>query len=422
MVAQGTENRKVKKMVESMNELVLSSGLEGIIDAADLQALLQTVEEVNTSSSNYRGKGPQFTDIRYVNANKWQLDDGEFVWSLPDNKDFVEELDNVKGRVVKLYGYLIHAQIGASDQLWDDSEKKFHRSCQAVGHKYKGEYLSGKLPDMYPLKELYKWDNQYQGVTLKGDTYKGGNNPNIPDDLVESIGLFGSKGMLCSECIKQGQNKLTIDGEVYVDPKTGKPKYCDISNAYIILALTSFDTKTVVIDKKNPSNAPQVNINHYEVSEVMDDNPSFVLLQLNLSKKLGLKGLWDRETKTRPAEGFASLCASLARDPELKDNVLRRIPYFNELSIDIYDSNPRNYLNFGVAPINVELFKEIQDFRKAMMATAEYVTVPRSELEPDDSSSTVTMLEDDDDMGDLPPLKTVVIDDSPVSDKNPFAE
>lgn len=410
-------------MVKSMNDLVLSSGLEGIIDAADLEALLQTVEDVNSSKSSYRGKGPQFTNIRYLNANKWQLDSGEFVWSLPDNKEYVEELENVKGNIVKLYGYLLHAQVGASDQLWDDANKKYLSSCRAVGHKYNGEYLSGKLPDMYPLKELYKWDNNYVGTTMNGDTYKGGTNPTMPDDLVTSIGMFGSKGMLCSDCIKQGLNKLTINGEEYVDPKTGKPRYCDIANSYLIFALTSFDTKVVKVDKKNPSNPPEVVINHYDVSEVIEDSPTYILLQINLSKKLGLKGLWDRENKVRAAEGYATLCASLARDPELKDNPLRRVPYFNEMSIDIHQATPRNYLNFGVAPMNVELFKEIQELRKAMMATAEYVTIPRSELEQvEENVSTTTLVESEDNSSSsLPPLKTIVMDDSEEED-NPFAD
>lgn len=404
-----------------MNDIVLSSGLEGIIDVADLEALLQTVDEVNSTKSTYRGKGPQFTGIRYINANKWQLDSGEFVWSLPDNKEYVEELENVKGNITKLYGYLIHAQIGASDQLWDDNNKKYLSSCRAIGHKFNGEYLSGKLPDMYPLKELYKWDNNYVGVTSTGDTYKGGNNPNLPDDLVTSIGMFGSKGMLCSDCIKQGLNKLHVNGKEYVDPKTGKSHYCDISNAYVIFALTSFDTKQIKVDKKNPSNPPEVVVNHYDVSEVIEDNPSFILLQINLSKKLGLKGLWDRENKVRAAEGFATLCASLARDPELKDNALRRVPYFNEMAIDIYQATPRNYLNFSVAPMNVELFKEIQEFRKAMMATAEYVTVPRSELEQVESdTSSTTIVSDSDSSSNLPPLKTIVMEEDEDDDDDPF--
>jgi len=409
------------------NEIVTQENLNSLLGSDLLSAdminnLLEDIEEsANTNTVSY-GKEPQFENIRYLSSNKWLNDNGEFQWSLPDNKDFTEELDNIKGTITKLIGYIAHASIGAAASKWgkwDGNSESYKTSCRLVGYKSQNEYIT-KKPDIQPLKQLYQWDNNYEATDSKGNSYVGGYNPRKPNPLVEKLGMFGSKNGLCSECIKRGDNVLKIDGEVYIDPVNNKPVTCDIKNSYIIFAVTAFETTTIKIDKKNPKNEPEIITTHYDISDLAKDNEDlenedFILLKINLAKKSGLSGVWNSQEKVREVEGYATLCSSLAKskNPEIQNNPLRKIPYFNEISIFIAPGQPKNYLHFEANAPNVALLKKVQELVQEVKKTAEYVVIPNSELE-----NTQTVVYDN----DLPPLRTVVVEEEDDDDVNPFDE
>lgn len=402
-----------------MSDLATTTDLNSLLPPEMLSSLLEEIEEANKTSSMTYGKEPEFEDVRYLNTTQWQNDKGQFKWSLPGQKEFEEELSNkVSGRVTKLIGYIAHASIGAAPKKWDETKEQYIPACRLIGMKRKNEYVSGILPDFQPLKNMYGWDNNYEGQDSKGQTYIGGYNPNVPDKLVESLGLFGSQNGLCADCIRSGNNVLKVDGEVYLDPKTSKPVYCDINNSYIIFAVTAIETTTIKVDKKDPKKEPEVIVTEYDISEAIEEDCSFVLVKINLAKKSGLSGIWNRETKEREVEGYSTLCATLAKskDPEIENNPIRRLPPYNEIAISIAEKQPKNYLHFQAFPPNIELLKQVQMTVKEANEKAERIIIPASELE---KSNTTTLSSDN--VSDLPPLRvvTTVVDDE---EDNPFAD
>lgn len=402
-----------------MTDALVKSDLNSLLPPEMLENLLDEIQEANTSSSMVYGKGPQFDEIRYLDSKAW-LDSGFFSWSLPGQREYEEELSGeVKGKVTKLIGYIAHAAIGASPKKWDESTESYIPACQMIGMKQKGEYVSGLLPSNTPLKNMYAWDNSYEATDREGNTYKGGYNPNKPDPLVTKLGLFGSKNGLCSECIKRGDNILKKDGEPYVDPNYGKNVYCDINNSYIIFAVTAIETTTVKVNKQDPKAKPETITNQYDIGTAIDEEDCpFILVKINLSKKSGLSGIWNRAEKRREVQGYATLCAELARtkDAEIESNPIRRIINFNEIIISIEPRSPKNFLDFQAFTPNIELLKQIQLQVKEAESRAERIIIPKSDLEPEGETSLVG-----NSANDLPNLKSVTIIEDEVEDENPFA-
>ncbi len=262
---------------------------------------------------------------------------GHFSWNIPNSKEFVEELDDVKGKVVKLRGVIVRAEMQPSLQYYISSESRYVTKCTLVGYKdsLTGQLVKG-LPGTAPLKTLYEYD-KYLTLEVKGKTIKGGYNKNRPTKLVEELGLVGSQGLTCANCIRSGCNTLEND--------KGETIYCDVTTNQMFFYLTDFTTKKIIPSKDG--SAPTISYTDYKVKDVLDEEG--ILLQFSLPNKLALKGNYDAKEKKFISTGYVNYIDSLKYQFKGKTDP-RKMPYYNytELSIVNIPGVVKNFLDFKV--------------------------------------------------------------------------
>jgi len=127
----------------------------------------------------------------------------------------------------QLAGYMMYVQTSPGLKEWNDAESKYNTYCQVIGHSPSGAteenpYL--KVLPPIPFSSMYDY------------SVRGTARYYSPNSIVEQLGLVGSRGETCANCIRGGRS-FRDTGETY---PSGDPKYltCEPKGYFYMVVTT----------------------------------------------------------------------------------------------------------------------------------------------------------------------------------------
>jgi hypothetical protein len=286
----------------------------------DVQALFALAEDmgIDLDTPSISSGGGRFTPFSIPEGNRFSVtyfDSGKFEWNEPGQtaefketffKKAGEELIDVTDfNIIK--GYIVNFEL--QPRLSTFIEDKTRVTCSCIGYT-SGDTIFKALPPV-PMKSMYAWVGD-------GPSY------NTPDPLVEKLGLIGSRGESCADCIRNGHSTLEV--ETGKGPKT---ESCS-ARGVLYIVVNELGKTSMKVGKKGED--PEEVVKTYHVSELTDDegNPKEpFLLAINITS-LGLRGAWNNEPRI---SGYYHHIAGLER--QFKGGDPRRSPLFHLTSITL---------------------------------------------------------------------------------------
>lgn len=332
-------------------------------ESLDADLLLQLAEQFNVNlepetSSSGNGGGRIYTNFTSILPNEageggiriltsgW-MDNGaaaQFVWSLPGQREYMEEFEEF-ANINWITGYIVHAEIQSSQTQYDPETRTYKSKCSVVGYRdSSGQYVKG-LPGYSPLRSMYDgWD-------------KAANKPAYtqPSPMVTELGLLGSKGMACADCIRCGES--TFEG---VD-ESGNSKVGECTPRGRLFIYVTEVGRVKKVPPKTPGAEPEIKVTTKTIRELL--GVSGVLLQINLPTATGLRGNYDKNNPANNVTGYSSYLMQLKIQNKGRSASLANPQmYLTQISIKeppAGKKSPKNMLHFEVAGApNVELFKD----------------------------------------------------------------
>jgi hypothetical protein len=324
-----------------MSSQIVVANQEDDFDAA-LAAIaaeygIEAAPEISYSSSRIYTNFTTVEDIRVLKNKFWQ-DGITFQWNHPGNPELIEEFDgDLMNTVHQIGGIIVHSEIHSSLEIKNDdpnSKRNTRTLCSTVGYK-KGDEYTQELPERVYFNSMYDpkaWDkvNNRPGHTTPNPEMKG-------------LGLLGSRGKSCWDCIKSGES-TAVDS-------LGKTNECMLNGRIFIYVTDLIRFKQTVPVKGKP---PETTVIKKSVEELTGE-PGFILM-ISLPNKVGLKGFWDRDNESKRRQGYLGYLKGLQikyRDYKGYDKTSPKVNY-TRLSIkppvEGTDNN-KNFLCFEEVPI-----------------------------------------------------------------------
>jgi len=171
---------------------------------------------------------------------------------------------NKEGEPITILGFKgvpLLIELQPALQWYDDKTKKFTKICSVVGSEYSGSLIN-TLP-VTPWGNMYHWDS------IKDKSF------NLPSNEVQNLGLIGSRGQMCVDCITSGKSIAT-------DPN-GKEHKCEVTG---VLYMYVTDIPVVVSKMNGP--VEQFTIKDRAVENLVDEEgkaikPFLVAIRLSPS-------------------------------------------------------------------------------------------------------------------------------------------
>lgn len=286
-----------------------------------------------------------FTNVQGIRTLQSSWMDGgaaaQFIWNQENQtSEFLEEFDGFSG-INQLGGFIVHAELQSALSTYDPENNKSKTYCSTTGYQDGNiKQLVKALPGYVPLRGMYDgWD-------------QGANRPNYtkPAPLVKTLGLVGSKGMACMDCIAAGQSTRTDE--------EGKVTECSLRGK-----LFFYVTEVSKSKKQPPKKAgdePVVTTVTKTIRELLD--VPGILVAINLPTKSGLRGHYDPKNKEACITGYASYIMQLQMAAKGKPALADPRMHFTTISIKLPPDggkNPKNMLHFAnQAGFNVELLRD----------------------------------------------------------------
>lgn len=204
-----------------MSDIIKSTGSLGLsqwftpVDDPEVTASVLS----NTTNTVYEA-----SPFRICNTGKSPY----FSWSAPvkdKQKDASNAIPEINDPIVGLRGYILH--YGTRLSLFDADNKK--QLCNTVSS------VIGFTSDQQPIIN----NNAYPITTpvYNGRGFSNIGDPAIPNTVIESLKVKGSRGLTCADCILKGEDEVTVTPES--GPNQGKQQTykCGASNKIIFCVL-----------------------------------------------------------------------------------------------------------------------------------------------------------------------------------------
>lgn len=330
------------------------------MDLKELEALAQELNLTPHSSEvgNFSGVRKLYLTripgIRKLSAN-W-MDVGSFKWTDPD-----QDIDDLlfQDRVVhEIQGFILHAQIqpflGFSDM--SDNTNTLKVVCSVAGYKKQGK-LVGELPSD-GIPGMYAWDNTTSNYST-----------NNPAPIVDSLGLVGSRGETCSQCIKNGNSSIEVGA---------KTSFCQPYGKMWIYVTTVYK----FLKSKAPDGSLEISRIATPIRDIVPGSNG-IIIEVNLPGKTGIKGMGNRDA-SKAIVGYAPYVASLAR--QFKSSINGDVR-FNCTLLGIKPPpagkvSNKSYLHFTNVPsFEISLLKEARKAWEELLKTSN-ISFEGSELDP----------------------------------------
>lgn len=265
----------------------MDADLLALADEFDID--LEGADDLEIGKKKYTNFFRMGADSRTMSP-KWHTS-GDFTWCVPGNREFNDFCFNDFLNVKQLGGIIVHSEFHSAQTDWVDNKGKTYCSTLGYVDPKSGELLR-KLPDMQvyagaPFKSLYEWDQANKTI----DREK-------PLPIVEALGLVGSKGMSCADCIRSGQSTYQK-----ADLKEGD---CPVSGQ-MIMYVTHL-TRYQMVPPKGGKGEPTNQAVTKTVKELFEaagvEGIEGVLVSMGLPSSLGLRGLWDSDKNESLADGY----------------------------------------------------------------------------------------------------------------------
>lgn len=355
----------------------------------DLDALLALAEEMDIDlddTPSVSNGGGRFTPYSIPQGNRFSVtyfDSGQFEWNAPNQgaeikesffKKAGDELIDVSGfNVIK--GYIVNFEL--QPRLSTYIEEKTRVTCSVIGYQH-GDTKLKALPPV-PMKSMYAWVGDGPSYTT-------------PESLVDSLGLVGSRGETCADCIRNGHS--TMEVQTSQGPKT---ESCSVRGV-LFMVVTEVGKSTMKPGKKGED--PEEVVKTYKVEDLTDEegNPKEpFLLAINITS-LGLRGAWNNEPRLL---GYYHHVAGLERQYKGADP--RRSPLFHLTSITLRKktNGTKFQPDFKVEPANLKDMKMSKNLWDELNPRKEVETLDNSLLsgftgdESDLSSNETSEAEDE---------------------------
>ncbi len=307
----------------------------------DVNDLLAMAEQFNISlDENPASSSATYTSFTKVEGSRllsseWGNGDvnkgsASFLWNVPGEPDEIERFAQLPV-ISQLGGFIVHAEVQSSLSHYDSDSGQSKNYCSLTGHRNgKGELVRG-LPNV-PLRSMYGkgWDAV-------------GKHPihTIPNPLVKDLGLVGSRGSSCHDCILAGQSHL--------------PHPTD-SNRF--LECTPYGRMFFWLTEVSGIIKKQMQT--FTIRELLDQ-PG-VLLIMNLPTKTALRGHFVAKDSPDNIQGYFGYLGQLAYQAKNKNPGLAS-PYMHYTRIGIKAppagaKSPKNFLHFeSTSPFDIEQLK-----------------------------------------------------------------
>lgn len=344
-----------------MSDLVLSNNSDDMF--AQLAAEFGITPETEVDMG---GGGRIYTNmttvenIRVLKAKSWQ-DGFTFQWNYPGQED-IEEFGDDFPLVHELKGFIVHSEIQPALSVKNDdpdSERASRTICSVVGYK-KGDNYVKELPEKVPFNSMYDgWDSE-----KKHPIYTN------PARGVEELGLLGSRGKSCADCIKCGDS-IQVDetGEVLGE--------CSLKGRIFFYVTDVIRYKKTMVK----GGEPKVERIEKSIKDILSEEElngaEGIIVMISLPNKVGLKGNWDRKDESKKRIAYLSYLTGLSYKYKKSHKVSPRM-VCTTISIKppVADTkNTKNFLEFT----EVETF----DFLKLRSGLQTWETLkPREEPIP----------------------------------------
>jgi hypothetical protein len=236
----------------------------------------------------------------------------------PKGSDKEVKLYNKEEEPISILGFtgtpfLIELQPGI--KWYNSEEKKFHNICSVIASEYNGTLIN-TLPKI-PFNTMYNWDS------IKNKTY------NQPSNEVQALGLMGSRGQMCADCITSGKS-LEVD-------EKGKQHQCEVTG-FLYMVVTGIP----IVVAKTVNGVEQFSVKDRSVSQLKYADGSTVepfIVAIRLTGSSLSRG-WHTESNLR-IQNITQYHKSLRYEPTEKDekpNLLK-------------DGDPR--MNLAWTPIQI---------------------------------------------------------------------
>lgn len=275
----------------------MSSQIVPISDNDDILAQLaaefgiQAEPEPEHSGSRIYTNLTTVENIRVLNSKSWQ-DGKTFQWNVPGFPDQIEEIEELSNTVHQIGGFIIHSEIHSALTVKNDNADNGRATktiCSTVGYKKGGDYVK-ELPEKVYFNTMYGgWDKE-AGHPIHTQ----------PNSYIEGMGLLGSRGKSCFDCIISG-NSAVYDEDT--DEVLGE---CSLKGRIFVYVthLTRFKSSVPKAGKE-----PEVTTITKSVEELMQEK-GFILM-INLPNKVALKGFWDKNDESKRRQGYLGYLMSL---------------------------------------------------------------------------------------------------------------
>jgi hypothetical protein len=293
-----------------------------IDDPSALLALAQEfdIDLNNSGPSLLTGGTTKFSLPKGIRFCVGYFDTGTFSWNAEgQTKEFGEEFYRKAGdELVPLTGF---NEIGGCIVSFEVQPRLSHYKdgatetfCSVIGTECLSddgkEQVVKALPST-PLKGMYGWKDNAMDY-------------NTPDGLVAKMGMVGSRGQRCVDCIKSGNSIMPIEKE----DGTVIKESCNVRGVlYIYVTEMSLISKKAVGKGKPPEESRKT----YTMEELCDESGNPLkpfILAVNITS-LGLRGAWKDEPQII---GYFHYIRSLEK---AYGNDPRRMPYFWHTTISI---------------------------------------------------------------------------------------
>jgi hypothetical protein len=327
---------------------------------------IQAEPEPEHNSSRVYTNLTTLENIRVLNAKSWQ-DGKTFQWNIPGNPEMTEEIEELANTVHQIGGFIVHSEVHSALSIKNDNADNGRATktvCSTVGYKKGSDYVK-ELPEKVYFNTMYGgWDKD-AGRPIHTQ----------PNSYLEGMGLLGSRGMSCLDCIKSGQSAVYDEA---TDEVLGE---CSLKGRIFVYVthLTRFKSSVPKGGKE-----PEVTTITKSVEELMGE-PGFILM-INLPNKVALKGFWDKNDESKRRQGYLSYLMSL-KIKYGKANAPKTSPRLTYTSLAIKPpvEGTKNTKNFLV-------FEEVETFDYNLMKSGlvNWVALrPKPKIEILDPSSYV---------------------------------
>lgn len=374
-------------MTKKDESLLANNELEKALELAREMGIdTESTPSLNTSDGNTRFTLPK--GMRYAVTF---FDSGKFDWNALDQEPDIKENFYKKAgdELIQMDfngigGYIVDFELLSRLGTYDEEDKKTKITCSVIGHMTE-DVDTGKtigirrLPEV-PVKGMYSCVNGSISYTT-------------PDPMVTKLGLIGSRGETCEQCIRNGHSTMEI-----VTSKGPKTESCTPRGALYIMVHELYKVTKKAVKNKEPEEV----INTYKVTDLVDEegNPKApFLLAINITS-LTIRGAWNEDPKI---VGYYHFITGLERQYKGKDP--RRSPkfHFTKLTLRKKVDGQKYQIHFDMDTPNYEDMRIAHENWKAIKSD-EVEIIPPEQYQGDTSivsdnniSGITPVIMDDDD-------------------------